>query len=127
MLQDRLAALNIAVVIEHHMADGNRCDMTASTSIEGSEFLLVVEVKGQWHRNLFTAASTQLADRYAIYPSAAKQGVYLVLWYGAGERVAGRIEPSISSPDELRKRIIESMPLELQRSIDTVVLDLSRS
>jgi hypothetical protein len=77
------------VIIEHQMAHATRCDFTASTSIGGSPVVLVTEVKGQWHTELYTAAAAQLAERYTIYPGAADQGVYLVLWFGAGETVAG--------------------------------------
>jgi hypothetical protein len=90
MLEARLNAMHLGVVIEHQMADAKRCDFTASTSINGSQTVLVTEVKGQWNPELFTAASAQLAERYTIYPGAADQGVYLVLWFGGGETVAAK-------------------------------------
>ena len=97
MLEARLNALNLGVVIEHQMVDGTRCDFTASTSINGTQAVLVTEVKGQWNAGLYTAASTQLDQRYTIYPGAADQGVYLVLWFGGDETVAGKKTPSITS------------------------------
>lgn len=51
--------------------------------------MLVVEVKGQWNSELFTAAQMQRADRYAVHPTAEEQGVYLVLWFGVDEKIAG--------------------------------------
>jgi hypothetical protein len=88
-LHGRMTALGLSVVIERHMSGGNRCDITASATIEGANRLLVTEVKGQWNKELYTAASAQLDQRYAIHPDAAKQGIYLALWYGNGEKVAG--------------------------------------
>lgn len=126
MLEARMNALNLAVVVEHQMKDANRCDFTASTSINGSQVILVIEVKGQWHKELFTAASAQLADRYMIYPGAADQGVYLALWFGGDETVAGRKAPAITSADELRNEILTQMPESLMNRIDVYVLDLSR-
>ena len=92
-----MTALGLSVVIERHMSGGNRCDITASATIGGANRLLVIEVKGQWNRELYTAASAQLDQRYAIHPDAARQGVYLVLWYGNGEKVAGLCNPTITT------------------------------
>jgi hypothetical protein len=88
--------------------------------------VLVTEVKGQWHTELYTAAAAQLAERYTIYPGAADQGVYLVLWFGAGETVAGRKAPAIASAEDLRREIIARMPGDLTGRIDVYVLDVSR-
>jgi hypothetical protein len=127
MLEAQLNAMNLSVVIEHQMADANRCDFTASTSIGGSQAVLVTEVKGQWNKELYTAASAQLAERYTIYPGAADQGVYLVLWFGDSETVAAKKTPSITSAAELRQEIIASMPENLLGRIDVYVLDVSRA
>lgn len=126
-LHGRMTSRNLSVNIEHHMANANRCDITAAIMLEGRRRLLVVEVKGQWHIELFSAASTQLHDRYSVHPDAAMQGVYLVLWFGADETVAGRHDRSISTPKQLRDRILERMPVELRGSVDVFVLNLSRA
>jgi len=124
-LNGRMKALGLSVVIEHHMADGNRCDFTAAATIAGSRALLVVEVKGQWHPQLFTAASAQLNARYAIHPDAAGQGIYLVFWFGRDETIAGKVDQLIATPQKLRAAILAAMPDELKCAIDVVVLDVS--
>ena len=126
MLEPRLNALNLAVVIEHQMASAKRCDITASTSINGRPILLVTEVKGQWNPELYTAASVQLAERYMIYPGAAQQGIYLVLWFGREEKIAGKKDTTATNPAQLQDTIIQNMPAELRGIVDVVVLDLSR-
>jgi hypothetical protein len=126
-LSGRMTALGLSVVIEHHMAGGSRCDITASATIEGARRLLVTEVKGQWNAELFTAAAAQLDQRYAIHPDAARQGIYLALWYGNGEKVAGLSDPTINSASVLGDRIVALMPEELRGRVDVVVLDLSRT
>jgi hypothetical protein len=126
-LQGRMKALGLSVVIERHMVDGNGCDITASATIEGASRLLVIEVKGQWNKELYTAASVQLDKRYATHPDAAQQGVCLALWYGDGETVANLVDASIATADELKSRIVVSMPEDLRRWVNVVVLDLSRS
>jgi hypothetical protein len=77
-LQLRLKALNMAVTIEHQLKDAKRCDITTTTMLGGSRKLLVMEVKGQWHRELFTAAAAQLHERYSIHPDAVEY------WSGCG-------------------------------------------
>ncbi|MFB6451397.1 hypothetical protein [Bradyrhizobium tunisiense] len=124
-LHGRLVSRNLSVTIEHHMAHANRCDITAAAMVEAQRRLLVIEVKGQWHAELFTAASAQLHERYSVHPDAALQGIYLVLWFGPDETIAGRREPSISIPETLRDQIRHRMPVELRDFVDVVVLDLS--
>jgi hypothetical protein len=126
-LQDIFRALNLGVVVEHQMANAKRCDFTASAVIDKSQVILVTELKGQWNSELYTAASVQLAGRYTICPGAANQGVYLVLWFGSDEKIAGRKDPSITSPALLREEIIRRMPAELAGRIDVYVLDVSRA
>lgn len=126
-LQNRFNALNLSVSIEHHMVNSNRCDITVTTMIDGREIMLVIEAKGQWHQELFSAANLQLSERYSIHPSAADQGVYLVYWFGHDVNVAGRVNHHVGSSEELRKQLIDSMDEELRSRIDVFVLDLSKS
>ncbi|WP_127145416.1 hypothetical protein [Pelagibacterium montanilacus] len=127
LLSGRMRALGLSVVIERHMAENTRCDFTVSAALPGVHRLLVVEVKGQWNTKLFTAASAQLSERYAIHPDAAGQGIYLVFWYGPNVPVAGRVRTKISSAAELRAAILAEMPEPLRAAIDVMVLDVSRS
>lgn len=126
-LQDRFHSLNLGVTVEHQMIDETRCDFTVSTVIDGSKIILATEMKGQWNPGLFTAAAEQLTARYSIFPGAADQGVYLILWFGSDVTIAGRKEPSLSTPELLRQEILKRMPVELAGRIDVYILDVSRS
>jgi hypothetical protein len=95
--------------------------------IGGKKRLLVTEVKGQWHRELYTAASEQLHARYAIHPDAEQQGIYLVIWFGADEKVAERKNHGIDSAQLLKSNIEAKLPAELTGLIDVFVLDVSKS
>ncbi|MCQ4016035.1 hypothetical protein FK517_27665, partial [Klebsiella pneumoniae] len=53
----RLQPQGIAITPEHQLKGQNRSDFTASKLIGGKRRLLVTEVKGQWHRELYSAAS----------------------------------------------------------------------
>ncbi|MDP3517741.1 MAG: hypothetical protein Q8S94_11305 [Pseudohongiella sp.] len=122
----RLEPQGIAITPEHQLKDAKRTDFSASKMIGGRRRLLVTEVKGQWHPELYKAASTQLHDRYAIHPDAEHQGIFLAIWFGADEKVAGRIGHSITSAQELRSSIEEDLPIDLKGLIDIFVLDVSR-
>lgn len=125
-LNGRMTNMNMPVAIEHQMANSNRSDITISAMIEGSRRLLVVEAKGQWHPELYTAAATQLHARYASHQDAESQGIYLVFWFGPETKVASRAGHGIATADQLRERIVSAMPPELHGRIDVVVLDLAK-
>ncbi|MEW8255016.1 MAG: hypothetical protein AB2747_11725 [Candidatus Thiodiazotropha taylori] len=126
-LSTRLQPKGITVVLEHQLKDAKRCDFTATKLIGSKRRLLVTEVKGQWHEHLYTAASTQLHDRYSIHPDAEQQGIYLALWFGVDEKVADRKKHGIVSSNELKSSIEAAVIPELKGLIDVYVLDLSRS
>lgn len=123
----RLERKGITVTPEHQLKDAKRSDFTCSKVINGQRRLLVTEVKGQWHKDLYTAASKQLFERYAIHPDAEQQGIYLVLWFGAEEKVADKKNSEIKNAEELKQSIQDTMPTNLKGRIDIVVLDLSRT
>lgn len=122
----RLEPQGISVMPEHQLKSANRSDFTVTKMIGGKRRLLVTEVKGQWHRELYTAASAQLYERYSIHPDAEQQGIYLAIWFGGDEKVAGRKIHSIRSAQELKSSIDASLPQELTGLIDVFVLDVSR-
>lgn len=124
-LQLKSQALGLSITIEHHLHDDKRSDFTLRTNIDGAEYLLVTEVKGQWHKELYTAAATQLSERYMGHPNAADQGVYIAIWFGAEYPVAGVKTHAVSSASELKLRIEANMPDDLKNKIDIFVLDVS--
>ncbi|EED7474391.1 hypothetical protein ABQ78_004438 [Salmonella enterica subsp. salamae] len=123
----RLEPQGISITPEHQLKDQNRSDFTASKLIGGKRRLLVTEVKGQWHRELYSAASAQLYDRYSIHPDAEQQGIFLVIWFGESETVAGRKTHGIKTAQELKISIEAVLPADLRGLIDVFVLDVSRN
>lgn len=126
-LKPRLHPLDIHDVVEHQLGAHNRCDLTATRMVRGQARMLVIEGKGQWHRDLLTAAASQLADRYSMHQHADEQGIYLVIWYGAECPVAGSERHGYASASELQAAICERLPNELRGRIDVFVLDVSRA
>ncbi|MDD7912161.1 hypothetical protein PUV47_19700 [Pseudovibrio exalbescens] len=125
-LKLRCETLGLNVTIELHQRDDNRTDIGILSNLAGQNALLVIEAKGQWHRELYTAAAEQLDARYSIHPSAARQGIYLVYWFGVETDVAGVKKHGIKSAAELRQKILDNMPTELKARINVVVIDFSR-
>ncbi len=123
-LRLRLKCYGIDCHLEHLMSDNKRCDFTCSKRIQDRQRLLVVEAKGQWHKELYSAIENQLVRQYTIHPNAEKQGIFLVYWFGMQEKLAGS-KNTMSSASELQRDIKSRMPVELQGLIDVFVLDVS--
>ena len=110
---------------EGYMKDNNRCDLVFSKLINSKTKILPVEVKGQWHLKLYSAFDSQLDRLYTIHPNADGQGIYLVLWFGANEKVANRSTHGINNAKELYFDLQKHMSEELKKRLDVFVLDLS--
>lgn len=122
----RLEPKGISITPEHQLKAQNRSDFTASKLIGGKRRLLVTEVKGQWHRELYSAASAQLYERYSVHLDAEQQGIFLVIWFGESETVAGRKTHRIKTAQELKCSIKATLPIDLKGLIDIFILDVSR-
>lgn len=109
---------------EGRLADGTRCDILCLLS----DLLVPIEIKGQWHRDLWTAADRQL-DFY-VHDSRAEVGIYLVLWFGdvSGKRLVsppkGVDRPT--TPEELTVALERGSDKVQQGRIKVIVLDLER-
>ncbi|EXI80839.1 MAG: hypothetical protein AW10_01452 [Candidatus Accumulibacter appositus] len=61
---------------------GERTDLKVEArTADGSSIMLIIESKGCWNPDLFTAMRTQLKDRY-LQRHASRQGFYLVGYFG---------------------------------------------
>ena len=113
---------------EFNMPQGRRSDVAFSFG----QIEIPLETKGQWHRNVWTAASTQL-DRYycKTYKSASK-GIYVVFWFGQYVPANKKLRPPPNggqrpeSPEDMRVALQARIPLERRSDIEIVVLDVSR-
>jgi hypothetical protein len=128
-LLDQLRAnvpIEINFLPEITMPDINRADIVAIYHGYG----VPMEIKGQWHSNVWNAASVQLIEKYARDWRADDRGIYLVLWFGNAPRKnlprhpEGLTRPS--SPDELREMLLNRLPLAERARIDVYVFDVSK-
>lgn len=122
MLDGKLAGIELRR--ETHLADDKRADIECSVR---PGLMLPIEVKGQWHRDLWIASDRQL-DHLYVNDWRAERGIYLVLWFGrSGTHVparAGHARPD--APDELRDLLITSSAAAKAGRVAVVVIDLTR-
>lgn len=91
---------------------------------------LPVEIKGQWHDDVWNAASDQLDAKYAIDWQAGGRGAYIVLWFGDAPDKQLHPHPEgldrPRSPEALRRMLIDRLPDTRRAWIDIFVVDVSR-
>jgi len=131
LCRDRLVALlrgrfspEIQLMPESLMPNRKRADIVVLRSPLG----LPVEIKGQWHAELWDAGSLQLDSLYADSWRAFGRGIYLVLWFGS---VPGRKMPKhpdglapVATPAELKAMLEARLRPDQRDRIDVIVLDL---
>lgn len=119
--------LGILCVPEGHLAADKRADIQCTIG----QRMLPIEIKGQWHKTVWTAAATQLDRLYAADWRANRRGIYIVLWFGQnvdpGKRpkVPPRGVNRPATADDLAARLREALPVALSGQIEIVVLDLT--
>jgi hypothetical protein len=110
------------------MPQGNRSD----GAFTFGDIAVPLECKGQWHKDVWTAAVTQLDRFYSIEHKAAKKGVYVVFWFGAGAPTGRRLKlppsnaPKPKSAHEMQLALHGLLPIERRADIAIVVIDLTR-
>jgi hypothetical protein len=72
-----LERYNVRAHTEGAMPDGKRCDLLNTHGLMN----LPIEIKGQWHDEVWSAAGEQLQNYTREYRSDGR-GIYLVLWFG---------------------------------------------
>ena len=113
---------------EMHMPRQKRADIAAIRNDVG----LPVEIKGQWHREVWNAACDQLDANYAGDWRADGRGVYIVLWFGDAVRKDKRLRPHPEglkrpeTPEAFRRMLVDRLPEERRFRIDVFVVDVSK-
>ncbi len=119
---------SIQMLPEGHLANDKRADIIGILA----GMRLPVEIKGQWHADVWTAADSQLDRLYTADYAAERRGIYLVLWFGRQvpksklPRSSGRGKRAPTSPEELRTKLIASSRAAQEGRVAVVVLDLER-
>ena len=116
---------SIRFVPEELMPGQTRADIAAIRDA----IVLPVEIKGQWHKDVWNAATDQLDAKYARDWHAQGRAVYIVLWFGdvPGKQLPthpdGLVRPD--TPESLRLMLEERLPEEKRSLIDIYVMDVA--
>ena len=123
-LRSRLMRLGIELQPEGRYANDKRADIRVSYS----GFNVPVEIKRSCHRDLWSAARTQLIARYTVDPGTEGNGIYLVFWFGDTEGCRPT-PPETGSPAvsslELEDRLTSTLSADERRKIGIRVIDVS--
>jgi hypothetical protein len=115
----------IAANPETQMPDAKRADIAVIYNGLG----LPVEIKGQWHKDVWNAPSEQLIELYTKDYRANGRGIYVVLWFGpvAGKKLVSHPDgrPRPAKPKELRQMLLDRLDPSERCRAEIVVLDVS--
>lgn len=110
---------------EAHVAEDKEVDITCSVG----KLRLPIEIKGQWHRDLWTGADQQLDKLYTTDWRAEGRGIYLVLWFGKRSdnkklKTLGRGKPVPNTPIELQEMLIANNRSAQEGNVKIVVMEI---
>jgi len=123
-LSGRGVIVNREVQIRRGIGDGTgqSTDIHVDATIPGrsagsyERTYVIIEVKGNWHRELRSAMETQLRDRY-LKNNACRNGIYLVGWFSC---------ESWSDEDSRKWQCPKHSFPEAQKEFDQQAADLSK-
>ena len=117
-----------AIMPEIQMPLGKRVDIDIFHKGIG----IPIEIKGQWHSELWNAPVTQLDGLYSRDWRADGRGIFLVLWFGnmpgSGKQLCKHPDslPKPQTPKQLQELLEQTIPEDRKSFIGVVVLDLSK-
>jgi hypothetical protein len=125
----RQGSQEVTLEPETHVAADKEVDITCSAG----PLRMPIEIKGQWHSELWRAADKQLATLYTRDWRAEGRGIYLVLWFGPNVRSnktlygppRGLATPQ--TPGQLRDLLTAGSNVARDGLVKVMVLDLTRS
>ncbi|WP_242558264.1 MULTISPECIES: hypothetical protein [Pandoraea] len=128
MIGAELARNDVQRITEADMPQTKRADLAFTRGA----MQLPIEVKGQWHSEVWDAATGQLDRQYLIDWRSEGRGIYCVLWFGdlpsaTNRRLKAHPDglPAPTTPDAMRTMLIERIPEARRAEIDVVVIDLT--
>jgi hypothetical protein len=113
---------------ETHVAADKEVDITCSAG----RLRIPIEIKGQWHSELWRGSDRQLDALYTRDWRAEGRGIYLVLWFGDQRqankklRSRGRHEVLPTTAEELKEMLVATSYSAREERVTIFVLDLAR-
>ncbi|MCQ8231507.1 NACHT domain-containing protein [Pectobacterium carotovorum] len=125
LLRARLNPLKISSEPEGHMVSDKRADIIVS--LPGIK--IPIEIKRDYHRDVWTALNGQLDKLYTKNPDAAGYGIYLVFWFGSSRPNAlPHLAKNMSQPENasaMEDMLNETVPVEKRDHLSAIVIDVS--
>ena len=124
MLRTHLEPLGIDSQPEFDYVSDKRADIRVSYR---NSITVPIEIKGEWHSELWTAVQSQLISQYTKQKETEGFGIYLVLWVGGTEQSPARDggKRPLTSTD-LELRLHRYLPKDIQQQITVKVIDVTR-
>jgi len=113
---------------ETHVAGDKEVDITCAAG----KLRIPIEIKGQWHSELWKGSDRQLDALYTRDWRAEGRGIYLVLWFGGRQQAnkklksRGRHEAFPTTADELKEMLVAMSRSAQEGRVSIFVLDLER-
>lgn len=113
---------------ETHVAADKEVDITCSVGT----LRIPIEIKGQWHSELWKGSDAQLDALYTRDWRAEGHGIYLVLWFGSQQKKnkklksPGRLKALPKTADELKEMLVATSESAREGRVIVFVLDLER-
>jgi hypothetical protein len=124
MLRGHLEPLGIDSQPEFDYVNDKRADIRVSYR---DTIIVPIEIKGEWHPELWTAVQSQLIPQYTRQEETDGFGVYLVIWIGGSEQPTARDKGRRpTSPSDLESRLHNHLPKVDQQRIAVRVLNATR-
>jgi hypothetical protein len=124
MLRGHLEPLGIDGQPEFDYVNDKRADIRVAYR---NTIIVPIEIKGEWHPELWTAVQTQLIPQYTRQVETDGFGVYLVIWIGGSEQPTARDKGRRpTSPSDLQSRLHNHLPKSDQQRIAVRVLNVTR-
>jgi hypothetical protein len=126
MLRERLRPLGVIVEPEGHMVADKRTDIWVSLPSRK----VLVELKRDYHRDVWTAAENQLDRFYTRDPEASGFGIYGVFWFGPKRGAEIPVPPNglprPQSAKEMENALLSLLPEEKRAKIAIIALDVNK-
>ena len=101
-------------------------DKRADIRVAYGDFQVPIEIKKNGHRDLWSAARSQLIGQYSRHPASDGYGIYLVFWFGKDLTQPPPAGALPNCPSELRTGLEAALTWDERRKISVVVIDVSR-
>lgn len=123
----RQGSNEVVYEVEVHEANDKEADIGCTLG----HLRLPIEVKGQWHRDLWVGADNQLHKLYAQDWRAEGRGIYLVLWFGLRTdnkqlKTLGRGKTIPDTAQALKEMLLENSLAAKTGQIEIIVIDIAR-